>query len=135
MEPPITTQQGRRLGERISLGEVLVAWRANEVVPGRLRDKPRPTEVGRVVDVSVSGAAIVAPASPELRKGRAVVIQLDEHQAVVRIRRISEIEGAAEWRVYGVEFLETDLGFRDWVNSLLDVRRPGSRELGWDDAE
>lgn len=134
MRPPIPTDAGRRLGERIPLGEVLVAWRVGEVVPGRLRDKPRPAEVGRVLDVSVSGAAIVAPAAPELRKGRVVAIRLDDAEALVRIRRIDAF-GEDDWRVYGVELLEADLPFRDWINSLLDVRRPGSRELGWDDAD
>ncbi len=133
MEPPIPTQQGRRLGERVPLGEVLVAWRVDEVIRGRLRDKMRATEVGRIIDVSVSGAAIVAPSSPDLRRGRAVAIRLDDADAVVRIRRIDDF-GDPSWRTYGVEFLETDLAFRDWINSLLDIRRPGSRELGWDDA-
>lgn len=134
MEPPIPTQQGRRLGERVPLGEVLLAWRVDEVIPGRLRDKPRPIEVGRMVDVSVSGAAIVAPVAPELRRGRAVAIRLDGADALVRIRRIDDF-GDPDWRIYGVELLEADLAFRDWINSLLDNRRPDSRQLGWEDAE
>lgn len=134
VKPPIPTPTGRRLGERIPLGEVLIAWRVGEVLPGRLRDKPRPAEVGRVLDISVSGAAIVAPSAAELRPGRAVAISLDETDALVRIRRIDEF-GDDGWRIYGVEFLEADLSFRDWINSLLDERRPDSKELGWDDAE
>lgn len=135
MEPPIPTKTGRRLGERIALGEVLLAWRVDEVIPGRLRDKPRPVEVGRLIDVSVSGAAIVAPSDPTIRRGRAVVIRLDDTDAVVRVRRISALEGDDDWCIYGVEFVEADLHFRGWINSLLDARRPNSRELGWDDAD
>ena len=125
---------GRRLGERLPLGEVLLSWRVDEVVPGRLRDKPRPPEIGRLIDVSVSGAAIVAPASPDLRPGRAVVVRLDGADAVVRIRRIAEF-GDDGWRIYGVEFLDLDLAFRDWINALLDIRRPDSTKLGWDSAD
>lgn len=133
MAPQIPTGTGR-LGERIDLGEVFVSWRVDELVPGRLRDKARPPEIGRVVDVSISGAAIVAPTSPQLRRGRPVCIRLDDADAVVRIRRIEEI-GDDDWRLYGVEFVETDLAFRDWVNGLLDARRPDSQTLGWDRAE
>ncbi len=132
--PQIPIHTGRRLGERLPLGEVLISWRVDEIIPGRLRDKPRPPEIGRLLDVSVSGAAIVAPASPDLRVGRAVAIRLDSADALVRIRRIGDF-GDEEWRVYGVEFLESDLAFRDWINGLLDVRRPDARAMGWDRAE
>ena len=133
MSPQIPTGTGR-LGERIGLGDVFVSWRVDELIPGRLRDRARPPEIGRVVDVSISGAAIVAPASPQLRRGRPVCIRLDDADAVVRIRRIEEI-GDDDWRLYGVEFVETDLAFRDWVNGLLDARRPDSQTLGWDRAD
>jgi hypothetical protein len=132
--PPVPTHPGRRLGERIPLGEVLISWRVDEVIRGRLRDKPRPAEIGRVLDVSVSGAAIVAPASPDLRPGRVVAIRVDGADALVRIRRIDGF-GEEDWRLYGVEFLETDLELRDWINRLLDARRPGEHELGWDRAD
>jgi hypothetical protein len=132
--PQIPIHTGRRLGERILLGEVLISWRVDEVIPGRVRDKARPPEIGRLLDVSVSGAAIVAPASSDLRVGRAVAIRLDGADALVRIRRIADL-GHEEWRLYGVEFVESDLEFRDWINRLLDVRRPDSRTLGWDNAE
>ncbi|UDY36519.1 PilZ domain-containing protein [Dermatobacter hominis] len=132
--PQIPIHTGRRLGERIALGEVLISWRVDEVIPGRLRDKPRPPEIGRLLDVSVSGAAIVAPESPDLRVGRAVAIRLDGADALVRIRRMADF-GQEGWRLYGVEFLESDLAFRDWINGLLDVRRPDARTMGWDRAD
>ncbi len=125
---------GRRLGERLDLGEVLLSWRVDEVIPGRLKDKPRPPEIGRLIDVSVSGAAIVAPASSDLRPGRPVVIRLDGADAVVRIRRIAEF-GDDAWRIYGVEFIDVDLAFRDWINALLDARRLDAHALGWDRAD
>lgn len=124
----------RRLGERLQLGEVLIAWRVDEVIPGRVRDRPRPPEVGRLIDVSVSGAAIVAPAATELRPGRAVVIRLDDAEAVVRIRRIVDF-GEEGWLLYGVELTEADLAFRDWINSLLDVRRPQVAQAAWERAD
>ena len=132
--PQIPVHTGRRLGERILLGEVFISWRVDEVIPGRIRDKPRPPEIGRLVDVSVSGAAIVAPESADLRVGRSVAIRLDGADALVRIRRIADF-GQDGWRLYGVEFLESDLSFRDWINGLLDVRRPDARTMGWDRAD
>jgi hypothetical protein len=134
MAPQIPTNTGRRLGERIHLDDVFIAWRVDEVLPGRLRDKPRPVEVGRLIDVSVSGASIVAPGAPELRPGRAVVIRLDDAEAVVRIRRISDF-GDEDFRLFGVEFIDSDLVFRDWINGLLSARRPDEHGLGWDRAD
>lgn len=128
------TNHTRRLGERLHLGEVLIAWRVDEVIPGRVRDRPRPPEVGRMIDVSVSGAAIVAPAATELRPGRAVVIRLDDAESVVRIRRIVDF-GEDGWLLYGVELMESDLVFRDWINGLLDVRRPQSVQAAWESAD
>lgn len=62
-------------------------------------------------------------------------IRLDDADAVVRIRRIEEI-GDDDWRLYGVEFGRDRPGVPgDWVNGLLDARRPDSRTLGWDRAE
>ena len=63
------------------------------------------------------------------------VVAWYDTDAVVRVRRVSELEGDDDWRIYGVEFIEADLGFRDWINDLLDARRPDSKELGWDDAD
>jgi len=134
MPPPLPSNLANRLGERISLGDVLIGWRVDEIVQGRLRDRPRPTEIGRIIDVSVSGAAIVAPAAPEMRPGRPVAIRVGEADGIVRIRRVSELEEPG-WCLYGVEFVESDLALRDWINGLLDMRRPTSRELGWDDAK
>lgn len=134
MAPPFPAHLAKRLGERIPLGEVLVGWRVDEVVPGRLRDRQRPTELGRLLDVSVSGAAIIAPYAQEMRPGRPVAIRLGDADGVVRIRRVAEIDDP-DWRLYGVEFVESDLELRDWINGLLDAQRPSSAELGWDTAE
>lgn len=134
MAPPLPSNLATRLGERIALGDVLIGWRVGEVLPGRLRDRLRPTDVARILDVSVSGAAIIAPYAPEMRPGRPVAIRLGDADGIVRIRRIAEIS-EPDWRLYGVEFVESDLEIRDWINNLLNVRRPTSEEFDWNRAE
>ena len=59
---------------------------------------------------------------------------LDDAEAVVRIRRISDF-GDEDFRLFGVEFIDSDLVFRDWINGLLSARRPDEHGLGWDRAD
>ena len=124
---------GRRLGERLPIGDVFLAWRIDEVEQGRLRTRKREPEIGRLLDISVSGGAVVAPASTDLRKGSVLIVQLGNAQAVVRVRRIDDF-GDVDWRTYGVEFVETDPGFLDWINHLLDRRRPSALVESWNHA-
>ncbi len=114
---------GRRLGERIQLGDVFLQWRLDEVVNGRFRTRPRDPEVARLLDVSVSGAAVVAPVAPDLRRGSIVMTRLGDAEAVLRIRRIQDF-GDAEWRLYGTEFVRVDPEVLDWISQLLDGKRP-----------
>ena len=124
---------GRRLGERIPIGDVFLAWRIDEVERGRLRTRKREPEIGRLLDISVSGGAVVAPAAQDLKRGSVLIVQMGNAQAVVRVRRIDDF-GDADWRTYGVEFVETEPSFLDWINHLLDRRRPGALVEAWNHA-
>jgi hypothetical protein len=130
MAPP--PDPGRRLGERIPIGDVFVTWRLERIQQTKRRKSAEP-EMGRLLDVSVSGGAIVAPVSEDLKRGSIVVIQLGNAQAVVRVRRIEDF-GDAAWRTYGVEFVETDPAFLDWINMLLERRRPSTLVETWNSA-
>jgi hypothetical protein len=124
---------GRRLGERIPIGDVFLRWRVDEEVQGMLRKLKREPEVGRLLDISVSGGAVVAPVANDLRRGSVLVVKLGSARAVVRVRRIVEF-GDPGWRIYGVEFVETEPEFLDWINHLLDGRRPATLVDTWNQA-
>jgi hypothetical protein len=123
---------GRRLGERIPIGDVFLTWRVDHSPTPKRRNKREP-DVGRLLNISVSGAAVVAPRAEDLRRGSVLLIQLGTAEAVVRIRRIDEF-GDPDWRIYGVEFVETEPDFLDWINHLLDHRRPGGLVEAWNTA-
>lgn len=78
--------------------------------------------MGRLVDISVSGAAVVAPAADDIGPGSVVLVQLGNARAAARIRRVESFD-AAGWRIYGVEFVELSPELLEWVNHLLDERR------------
>lgn len=124
---------GRRLGERIPIGDVLLVWRAEDEGDRRSRRRGAEPEVGRLLDVSVSGAAVVAPTATELRAGSAVLVQLGNARAVVRVKRIEDF-GDDDWRTYGVEFVETEPEFLDWINHLLNGRRDARLIENWNHA-
>ena len=84
-----------------SASETCSSRGVDELIPGRLRDRARPPEIGRVVDVSISGAAIVAPTSPQLRRGRPCASVSTMPTPWSGSRRIEEI-GDDDWRLYGV---------------------------------
>lgn len=124
---------GRRLGERIPIGDVFLSWRLDEVRPGKVFTRSRRPEVGRLLDISVSGGAVVAPAADDLHRGSVLVLQLGNARAIVRIRRIADF-GDPDWRTYGVEFVETEPAFLEWINHLLDGRRPVGLVDSWNNA-
>lgn len=98
----------RRLGERRPVQPAEVAWK---VPPAgwRQRIRPRRPEVGLIKDVSVSGAAIVAPADPGLHRGSIVHVAFGWVEGTVKVMRIDPSPDPKRL-IYGVEF-ETDSTF------------------------
>ena len=96
------------------------------------------------VDTDFQGEAFAAegtrigflPQEPTLDPDKTVREEVESAVGETKqlLTRFEEI-GDDDWRLYGVEFVETDLAFRDWVNGLLDARRPDSQTLGWDRAD
>jgi len=121
---------GRRLGERIPIGDVFLSWRVEETNDRKVRRMKREPEIARLLDISVSGGAMVAPTADDIRRGSVLVVQLGNAQAAVRVRRTQDF-GEPEWRIYGVEFVETQPSFLDWINHLLDGRRPPELIESW----
>ena len=124
---------GRRLGERIPIGDVFLTWRAEETSDRKSRKKHRDPDIGRLINISVSGGAVVAPTAQDLMRGSVLIVQLGNAQAAVRIKRIEDF-GEPDWRTYGVEFVETEPSFLEWINHLLDGRRPSKVREAWNHA-
>lgn len=124
---------GRRLGERIPIGDVFMVWRASDEGDARPKRSRREPELARLLNVSVSGAAVVAPTAADLRRGSVLLVQLGNARAAVRIKRIEEF-GEADWRTYGVEFVETDPEFLEWISHVLAGRRSSDLIETWNHA-
>jgi hypothetical protein len=74
----------------------------------------------RVVDLSVSGAGIVALPSTPLRPGAVMCLRLDGGKGHVQIRHVGiEFEPGSDELYYGVTFLRIDEHLRSVVHSLV----------------
>jgi hypothetical protein len=104
-EPGIRTVVERRAGQRVPAW-LPITWTFPHEVQ---RDEG--IAAGLIVDVSVSGARVVAPAAPQLTVGTRVDIELFGHHgsAVVRRHQACGLPGKL---FYGVEFMHFDAGFR-----------------------
>jgi hypothetical protein len=65
-----------------------------------------PSQEGQVVDISVSGASILAPSDTNLQQGSRVVVGFERERSMVAIRRISDTGGDDGRSLYGVEFID-----------------------------
>jgi hypothetical protein len=110
----------RRLGERIAVDGVTVAWLVEW--RGRLGRHRLRAEVGRIVDISISGARIEAPWSRDLTVGNHVVLGMGEARALAEIRRIEPDEEHGTAR-YGVAFVTSDPEFQQFIVGRLDAHR------------
>ena len=108
----------RRIGTRhqVDLGEV--SW----LPVGQRRGLRRPrAQAARLVDLSVTGAAVIAPPGTEF--GRLVRLEITGgFGATVRVQRVSAVDH--ERSRYGVQFISQDPGFVDTVNRTIDAHRP-----------
>jgi PilZ domain-containing protein len=98
----------RRIGERFGLHDPVFQWRVPpSTARRRERRKWKPADC-RFLDVSVTGALILAPVASDLRVGARVFVGYDGEQTCVRIRRIEPYNKSLS--IYGVSFV--DLGPR-----------------------
>ncbi len=59
-----------------------------------------------MVDISVSGASILAPADESLQRGSRLVVGFEQERSLVTLRRIS-MSGDDDGRwIYGIEFID-----------------------------
>jgi hypothetical protein len=93
----------RRIGERYGLKDPVFQWRIPpDTASRRERRRAKPAEC-QFLDVSVTGALILAPVAADLRVGAHVSIGYEGEATTVRIRRIEPYNKALS--IYGVSFV------------------------------
>jgi hypothetical protein len=94
----------RRIGERFGLHDPVFQWRVPpDNASRRERRKTKPSEC-RFLDVSVTGALILAPVASDLRVGARVLVGYEGETTTVRIRRIEPYNKS--FSIYGVSFVD-----------------------------
>lgn len=105
----------RRLGERRPVEPTQIQW--NIPAPGwRQRFKKLEPQTGLLRDVSVTGAAVVAPADENIARGSEVRVSFRWIEGLVRVKRIDPDADGSRW-IYGVEFERTDTPFAQAVHA------------------
>jgi hypothetical protein len=123
----------QRLGARLDVSGLWVLWDISRVDRRSARERRRhPVEqqFGQVLNLSVSGAAIIAPAAPHLRPGSMIDIEAGGFKGMVAIHRIDEM-GDPFQRVYGVSFVDFPPAFTDYVYAVLASARPDDLQDRW----
>lgn len=123
----MTGQKDRRLGARHVVGPVAVRWRLDVGPMGRAVEPADGSGAERagLLDLSVSGARIMARTSPDLSVGDWTMVSIRGHSGPVAIRRIapSRQEGFSH---YGLEFLDPLSPLTQLVHEELARRHVGA---------
>jgi len=117
----------RRLGDRKPVEPTQIQW--NVPPTGwlqRFKKRSEP-QTGVLQDVSVTGAAVVAPSNPSITLGDVIPVSLGWVEGEVRVKRIDPyLDGTNS--IYGVEFDRTDSPLAQAVHQVfLDRGLPPDR--------
>jgi hypothetical protein len=113
----VTTE--RRIGQRWPSTGLAVGWDVHK--RSGLRGRRYVARDGIVLDVSVSGAAIIAPVDVEMTQGRVVAVAHGPHIGNVMIRRVMATD-RHEQVIYGVEFIDAPISL---VSTLVERAADG----------
>lgn len=91
------------------------------------RVRPRHADV---LDVSITGARLVAPQKPSVAVGQTITIAAGGSRGTVTVRHI-ELLSHAHLAAYGVEFLRLEPGLEAFLFSQIATDRPEGLELKW----
>ena len=96
----------RRIGARFQTHEPRMGWCVPQKSGNNRRDRRRRTAVPECgfLDVSITGARLLAPQARDLHVGSRIVLDYDGESTTVRIRRVEPHNEAIS--VYGVSFVE-----------------------------
>ena len=129
----------RRMGQRVSPSDLNVVWCPPGTKVGARRASKQPL-IARVLDISQTGAQVVAPEDDRVKRGGVAALILDEIPCEIRIRwvRPTNVDGVM---AYGIEFVRPD---NDFAEAIVEVIRecyerdglelrppPVARRHGW----
>jgi len=123
----------RRIGDRVDIDAIPVLWRVPPPDQGRKggRRGRRKVESGALLDVSVSGLQIRAPATNDLSVRAVIHIDVDGIVGAVAIRRITPVPGT-RFCDYGVEIRASSEELVRWVHTRLATTAQAT-EHDWSD--
>jgi hypothetical protein len=114
----------RRLGERHDAPRITISWRVGE--RRHLFGRTASIEA-HLVNISATGAAILAPDAADLMPRSRVLIEWNDARATVEIRHVEPgpIPGV---NLYGVAFGVRDAAFDQLLDAHISASRPSSVE-------
>lgn len=120
--------RSRRMGERLAVHGVVLSWDTR----GRRspRWKRRRFDEADVIDVSVSGAQLLAPDNQRIAVGHRVTIVAGGAIGVVRVKRIAPVTHGP-LAIFGVEFVTLEPALEALLFSQLDAERPRRGNIVW----
>jgi hypothetical protein len=107
----------RRMGERVSPTDLTVVWCPPGTKVGARRANKQPL-IARVVDISQTGAQIIAGDDARVHQGVMCVVILHDVPCEVRVRweRPTNRQGVT---AYGIEFVAPGLEFSDAITEVF----------------
>lgn len=112
----------RRLGDREPVEPTQIQWNIPVATGWRRWFSKREPQVGMLRDVSVTGAAISAPADPSISRGDLIAVSFGWVEGNVRVKRI---EPGRDGRstTYGVEFDNTQAPLAQAIHKVFLDRK------------
>lgn len=111
----------RRIGRRTETHPPIeLEWAAG---PGVELPTTSSSSTGRLLDISVTGAAIEAPTSTALHPGAMVVVRYQGHEGEVTVERVAESPNVG-LSLYGVSFAGMSEELRDEFYKIVAGDRP-----------
>jgi len=119
-------EDNRRIGRRLEIDPYDIVWSTDVGTGGSFRRRRVREFPGRVIEVSVTGAAIEGPADPLFPPGSEALLRFEDGLAAVKVVR-SDPTLDPQVRVYGVDFLLMDTRVTARVHSMVGEGRPVAR--------
>ena len=122
----------RRIGNRVLIESVAVEWLP--LLPRKRFGRSRVPQRGAIVELSITGAQMRAPADSAIIVGTQVFISVDGLEGIVEVRRIHAALDP-EHSFYGVQFIRLDPALGDLFDRTLALQRSDEAGWRWDNAD
>jgi len=120
--------RSRRVGDRLAVQGIVLGWNTK----GRRtpRWKRQPFAEADVIDVSVSGASVLAPDDRSILLNQKVTVTAGGALGEVRVRRIVPVSNG-QTAVFGVEFVSLEEPLEALLYSRLGSLGPRPDDIVW----